>query len=56
MTTNDPPVRVCDRKYEEVEHVEESPVLRVGDELVHDVGDGGGADPLPRVNTWGDQL
>ena len=24
----------------------------IGDQLVHDVGDGGGADPLPRVNTW----
>ena len=24
----------------------------IGDQLVHDVGDGRGADPLPRVNTW----
>ena len=51
-TTNYRPVRVCDRKYEEVEHVEEASVLRIGDQLVHDVRDSGGADPLSRVNTW----
>ena len=45
------PVRVGDRKDEEVEHVEEVAVARVGDQLVHHEGDSGGADPLPCVNT-----
>ena len=45
------PVRVGDRKDEEVEHVEEVAVARVGDQLVHHEGDSGGADPLPCMNT-----
>ena len=44
------PVRVGDRQYEEVKHVEEVAVLGVGHQVVHHVGHGGGADPLASVD------
>ena len=45
------PVRVGDGEDEEVEHVEELPVLGARHQVVQHVGHRGRADPLPSVDT-----
>ena len=45
------PVRVGDGEDEEVEHVEELPVLGPRHQVVQHVGHRGRADPLPSVDT-----
>ena len=50
----DLPIRISYWEDEEVKHVEERAVLRVGDEAVHHERHGSRADPLSGVNTWTD--
>ena len=45
------PVRIGHREDEEVKHVQERPVLLVGNEAVHDECHASRADPLSGVNT-----
>ena len=46
------PIRISYWEDEEVKHVQERAVLRVGDEAVHHEGHRRRADPLSSVNTW----
>ena len=46
------PIRISYWEDEEVKHVQERAVLRVGDEAVHHERHGSRADPLSSVNTY----